>query len=254
MDAVEGRNVGSRHILRKSLLVLALLGALGTIVGTSPAAAQGQGPAVNNSWHVSASAAPGGDGSAALPFNTLSAVQAASAAGDTIIVDPSPTSVPPLDGGIALKSGQRLIGGGPPVVQMAASLIPGGPPLAVAATLASLPRVTNSTNATNSGDAVRLANNTDVENLVIVAPFRGGVYGNDVIGATIRGNDISGFNTSGATGFVVSTLLRIELYRRTGRARKYRHRCWLGGDPFRRLDGRDDGVDQQQLCSRRCMR
>src|SRR5215471_20343607 len=116
MDTVEGWNAASRYIARKGSLVLGLLGALGTITAASPVAAQGPSPSVSNTWHVSASAAPGGNGSAALPFNTLSAAQAASAPGDTIIVDPSPVNVPPLNGGIALKAGQRLIGGGPPVV------------------------------------------------------------------------------------------------------------------------------------------
>jgi hypothetical protein len=203
MDVVEGGNIDSRRMLGRSSLVSALFGGLGIIAIACPVAGQASDPAAHASWHVSASAAPGGNGSEALPFNTLGAVQQAAAQGDTIIVDPSSTSVPPLDGGIALKPGQRLIGGGPAVVQLAASLIPGGPPLATAAALSSLPRITNSTNATNSGDAVELADGTDVENLVIVAPFRGGIYGNDVVGATIRGNDISGFNTSGATGFVV---------------------------------------------------
>ena len=67
-------------------------------------------------WYVSATARAGGDGSVAAPFNTLAQVQQASGPGDTIIVVPSPISVPPLDGGIVLKAGQRLIGGGPPVV------------------------------------------------------------------------------------------------------------------------------------------
>jgi hypothetical protein len=152
---------------------------------------------------VSATAAAGGDGSANAPFNSLALVQVASGPGDTIIIEPSPLSVPPLDGGIVLKADQRLIGGGPPIVKFGAPLISGGPPVIGPTNLSSLPRITNTTGAANSGDAVRLADNTDVENLVIAGPYRGAIYGQDAVGVTVRGNDISSFNTSGTVGFVV---------------------------------------------------
>ena len=154
-------------------------------------------------WHVSASAAAGGNGSAQSPFNSLALVQQASGPGDTIIVDPSPTSVPPLDGGIALKAGQRLIGGGPPILQSAAPLADGGPPVVAPSALSSLPRITNTKNTTNSGDAVDLASHTRVENVVIAGAYRGAIYGLDAVDVSIRGNDLSGFNTSGTAGFVV---------------------------------------------------
>lgn len=54
-------------------------------------------------WYVSASAKPGGNGSAAKPFGSLLAVESASRAGDTIRVLPSDRT---LDGGIRLKPGQ----------------------------------------------------------------------------------------------------------------------------------------------------
>jgi hypothetical protein len=66
----------------------------------------------------------------------------------------------------------------------------------------SLPQITNTTTYLN-GDAVELASNTVVENLVIVGPARGGIYGQDALNVTISGNDISGVNTTGAPGFVV---------------------------------------------------
>jgi Right handed beta helix region len=133
----------------------------------------------------------------------LALVQQASGPGDTIVIEPSPASTPPLDGGIALKSGQRLIGDGPPVVQFGTPLIPDGPPVVGPSGNSSLPRITNTTNTNNSGDAVELASDTDVENLVIAGAYRGGIYGKDVVGVTLRGNDLSGFNTSGTKGFVV---------------------------------------------------
>jgi hypothetical protein len=186
---------------RSALLVAA--GAALVIVAVADAAAAGDSNYAHRRWYVSATAAAGGDGSANAPFNTLAQVQQASGPGDTIIIEPSPMSVPPLDGGIVLKAGQRLIGSGPPIVKFGAPLISGGPPVVGSSSLSSLPRITNTTGAANSGDAVRLADDTDVENLVIIGPYRGAIYGLDAVGVTVRGNDISGFNTSGTVGFVV---------------------------------------------------
>jgi hypothetical protein len=174
-----------------------------TIGAAHPARAADNNAYGQNKWYVSATAGVGGNGSAAAPFNTLAQVQQASGPGDTIIVLPSPLSTPPLDGGIALKAGQRLVGGGPPIVKFGAPLISGGPPVIGPSSLSSLPRITNTTGAANSGDAVRLADDTDVENLVITRPYRGAIYGLDAVGVSVRGNDISSFNTSGTVGFVV---------------------------------------------------
>jgi hypothetical protein len=138
---------------------------------------------------VSASAASGGNGSRHAPFNSLAAVQAASGTGDKIVVLASPVSVPPLDGGIALKPHQKLIGDGPPVVNTKLALT-------------SAPRLTNSTEA-NSGDAVELADDTEVTNLVIINSHRGGIYGLDVTDVKIDGNNLSGTNTSCTPGFFV---------------------------------------------------
>ena len=189
---------------------VALLGAAGLalLAGIGAARADrdddhGRGQAAHHRWYVSATAPAGGDGGAARPFNTLALVEAASGAGDTIVVVPSPLSVPPLDGGIALKPGQRLIGDGPAVVRFGAPLVAGGPPLAGSSNLPSQPRIANTTGAGNNGDAVELADDTEVENLVISAAFRGAIYGKDARGVRVRGNDIGNFNTSGATGFVV---------------------------------------------------
>src|SRR5215468_2826745 len=145
------------------------------------------GHADGREWYVSAAALVGGDGSLQAPFNSLAAVQQASGPGDTIFVLPSPIQNAPLDGGIALKPGQRLIGAGSPVVGAAAPVPIKGPglpvqsagPLAVAAV--TLPQITN-TSANNSGDAVTLANGTEVANLVISGTQRGGIYGLNVTG------------------------------------------------------------------------
>ena len=178
-----------------------------SLTGLIAAQAIGQPIASNanahHTWHVSASAAPGGDGSAGSPLGSLAAVEQVSAPGDTIIVDPSPSSVPPLDGGIALKPGQRLIGGGPPVVRLGQPLVQGGPPVVGPSNLSALPAIANTSSATNSGDAVELADRTDVENIVVATAYRGGIYGRDVVDVSAEGNDVAQFNASGTAGFVV---------------------------------------------------
>jgi hypothetical protein len=159
---------GFSNTERKSrpTVLLATLTLSVTVAAGEAARADDNNAHGHNKWYVSATAAAGGNGTAAAPFNTLAQVQQASGSGDTIIVVPSATSVPPLDGGIVLKAGQRLIGGGPPVVKFGAPLVPGGPPVVGPSGLSALPRITNTTAGSNSGDAVRLADDTDVENLV----------------------------------------------------------------------------------------
>ena len=159
-----------------------------------------------STWYVSATALASGRGTASSPFNTLARVQNISRPGDTIVVVPSPLDAPPLDGGIVLKPGQRLIGGGPPVLEFGKPLIPDGPPVVGSAGRSSLPRIANTTTGGN-GDAVRLANNTEVSNLVITGASRGGIYGLDVVDVSVTGNDISNFNTSGAFGFLVQPFI-----------------------------------------------
>jgi hypothetical protein len=152
--------------------------------GSVPASAS-----ASATWYVSASAPAGGTGSGARPFATLAAVEQASGPGDTIVVLPSPASTPPLQGGIALKSDQKLTGGGPAVTGLH-SFDPA-------------PRIANTTATHDSGDAVRLADADEVSNIAIVGSYRGGIYGKNVASATIVGNDLTGTNTSCTTGFVV---------------------------------------------------
>ncbi|WP_330182906.1 hypothetical protein OHB26_04125 [Nocardia sp. NBC_01503] len=142
----------------------------------------------STTWYVSAAAGPGGTGTPDAPFDTLAAVEAASRPGDTIVVQPVPTTVRALDGGIALKPGQQLIGGGPEVIGAAAD--------------AALPRITNST-GDHDGDAVRLATGAQVRNLVIDGARRGGIYGDDAADAVITGNRVSATNQNCADGFMI---------------------------------------------------
>jgi hypothetical protein len=157
----------------------------------------GGGPACATSLFVRAGASPGGNGSESHPFGSLAAVASASKPGDEIIVLPAPLTEPPLDGGIALKPGQRLIGGGSPV---------GGDRRLIRAA-----RITNSSAKVNSGDAVVLADDVEVSNLVIVNAARGGIYGHNVSGVQILGNDLSGTNTSCTPGLYVYFPVQLPL-------------------------------------------
>lgn len=127
-----------------------------------------------STWHVKADAAAGGDGSRNRPFATLEQVEAASQPGDTIRVLPSTR---PLAGGIQLKDGQRLIGDGDPVTKAAAT--------------GARPTITNTTSARYNGDAIRLANNTLVQNIHIDGAARAGIFGVNAARAQIRGNLIT---------------------------------------------------------------
>ena len=138
---------------------------------------------------VRAGAAAGGDGSKAAPFDSLAAVERASMPGDEIVVLPAPLSVAPLNGGIALKADQKLIGGG--------RAVNGDDGLRLA------PRITNSDPRSNSGDAVVLADGDEVGNLVITKSVRGGIYGSNVSAVRIYGNNLSGTNTSCTAGLYV---------------------------------------------------
>lgn len=153
--------------------------------------------------YVNAAAPPSGDGSLSHPFDSLAQVQQASGPGDTIVIEPAPLSTPPLNGGITLKPGQTLEGGGPSVLRLGAPLLSGGPAVVTSAGLTELPRITNTSNTTNNGDAVDLADNTTVKNVVIDGSYRGGIYGDNVTGAEVIGNDVSGQNTSETPGFEV---------------------------------------------------
>ena len=147
--------------------------------------------------YVSAAAAAGGDGTRAAPFNTLQALQQASLPGDTLVVLPAALDVPPLAGGIALKPDQCLLGDGPAVVTHQGARVTG------AAALTALPRLANDSVLSHNGDVVRLADGSEVVNVVITSAARGGIYGLDVPGAFVHGNDVAGTNTSCTIGFTV---------------------------------------------------
>lgn len=148
--------------------------------------------------HVSASGSDQGDGSLAKPYATLQKVEQVSAPGDVIVVVPSALDIPALDGGIALKPGQRLIGGGPPVLRHQDQAAVAG-----AASHLRLPRIRNTDPLRLEGDAVRLAPGSEVSNLVITESVRGGIYGLNAPGVRVHGNEVTGYNTQCRIGFTV---------------------------------------------------
>lgn len=138
-------------------------------------------PTSARTLYVSAGGATSGTGTRSAPYASLSDVEKASAPGDVIVVLASPIGVPPLDGGIKLKKGQKLLGDGNEITQ-------------TKTVLTMVPRLTNMTEA-NNGDAVTLAENSSVSNLLILNARRSGIFGQDVTGITVAGNDISASNT-----------------------------------------------------------
>jgi len=163
-------------LVTTSLVAAAYLPAL-----TSAAEATG-----TRTWYVAAHAVSGGTGTAARPFRTLAAVQQASRAGDVIRVLPSRRA---LDGGIRLKPGQRLVGTGPAVTGLAET--------------APAPSITNTSATRLAGDGVRLADGAVVQNLRLRNTVRGSVYGKEVSGVVVTGNDVAGHNTSCSEGFLI---------------------------------------------------
>jgi hypothetical protein len=126
-----------------------------------------------STWYVNADAAAGGNGSRSRPFATLEQVETASRPGDTVRVLPSTR---PLDGGIQLKDGQRLIGLGDPVTK---------------AGTGAGPTVTNTSASRYNGDAIRLARNNVVQNIHIDGAARAGIFGVNAGRAELRGNLIT---------------------------------------------------------------
>jgi len=164
--------------IRVFVMLCGILSALLALVISVPVSAR--------TLYVSAGGTMAGNGTRARPFATLAAVEQASQPGDTIIVLASPLGVPFLDGGMALKNGQKLIGDGSKVAMATA-------PVGLAA------RITNTTTA-NNGDAVVMADGASVSNLVIENARRSGIFINDVSGVTVSGNVISASNTSCTPG------------------------------------------------------
>ncbi len=156
---------------------------LAVAVLSGPAVAHSAADRGPRTWFVDADAKRGGTGDRGAPFARLRHAERASAPGDRIVVLRSRRA---LDGGIALKPRQRLIGAGPALRKVIRR---------------SAPRITNTRDGRNSGDAVTLADRVRVRNLVIAGSHRGAIYGRNVSGVRVRGNDVSAHNASCTEGF-----------------------------------------------------
>ncbi|HWJ08869.1 MAG TPA: hypothetical protein VNS46_05800 [Nocardioides sp.] len=165
----------------RAALLVGVVGALGLGLMTTLTTLAAPTAAAARTWYVVAGAT-GGDGSQATPFGSLRDVESSSSPGDVIVVLPAGE---PLDGGIQLQAGQVLRGVGEV-----------GPGLARQSWL------TNRTTRLE-GDAVRLADGARVEGLRITDTRRGAVFGSEVSGVSVLGNDISGQNADCVDGFLI---------------------------------------------------
>jgi hypothetical protein len=156
------------------------------LAATAPALPASAARHKARTWYVQAGVADGA-GTRERPFAELGAVERASRAGDRIVVLPAPRSAGALDGGIALKLRQRLVGAGPAV--------------ATGEIGDRAPRLTNTRVSRLDGDVVRLSSGSTVRNLVISGALRGAIYGLNVTRATVTGNDVSAYNRSCTRGF-----------------------------------------------------
>ena len=133
-------------------------------------------------WYVKATAMSGGNGTKDMPFDSLADAEAASGAGDTIFILQSHSRVI-LDGGIALKPDQKLIGLGPDV-----RIVPDN---------AAAARITNST----GGDIVQLSTGNEITGIHFKDMSRDAISG---IGVDFSGTNIHGNLFSGANPLVFS--------------------------------------------------
>src|SRR4051812_41022421 len=157
------------------------------VVGLCLLAAAPAAAAKPHVLYVKAGAKAGGSGTRRSPFASLASVQQAAKAGDRIVVLPT---AKPLDGGIALKPRQQLVGAGRAVAGQTKHR-------------KLLPAVQNTTAANIDGDAIRLARGATVRNIAVRKAYRGDIYGLDAVGVKIIGNDLTGQNSSCQNGFLV---------------------------------------------------
>ncbi len=133
--------------------------------------------------HVDSNAAPGGNGSVADPYQTLPTAQAGSQPGDIVFANAVSTFNAKS---LVLKANQRLLGEG---IDHTVNTAQAGTILLPRATSNSaLPIVQNS-----PGDAITLANDTEVSGLQIKNPVGAAIAGNGVTGTvSINNNQING--------------------------------------------------------------
>lgn len=161
-------------VLQCAVLPCAILPAA---VGAQGAGDPESGP---RTWYVAAGAS--GDGrSAASPFGSTGEVEAASAAGDIVVVLPGAGS---LDGGLALKPRQILRG---------------------VVTDSRRPIITNTTEDRNGGIGIVLSEGTRVEGIEIRDTRTSGIFGRDVGTVVLSDVTVHGANTG--RGLIVANPL-----------------------------------------------
>ncbi|HXT23179.1 MAG TPA: hypothetical protein VN923_20690, partial [Thermoanaerobaculia bacterium] len=128
-------------------------------------------------WYVDNAAASDGDGSMVAPFDRLARAERAADAGDTIYVFRGDGTSRGLDGGIRLRSGQRLVGSGAPFTPEGEGPLPAGePPLLSAA----------------AGPVVTLADHVRLEGLAVSAHGAVAVSGDDVADVRLAALHVDG--------------------------------------------------------------
>lgn len=146
-------------------------------------------------WYVKNDAPAGGSGRSNSPFNTLSAAESASAAGNTIYIYRGNGTDSGQNAGITLKQGQRLIGAG--VALEVPVQVNNGLPTTTLLEAGTAPLVTNSlgpaVSATNVLDiqisGLNLSSTQDAVNIQLTSSGTGSVV--------IRDNTISGAGDTG---------------------------------------------------------
>lgn len=144
-------------------------------------------------WYVDDSAAGGGTGTSALPFNTLAEAEAAASSGDTIFVYAGTYT-----GGITLAAAGQLIGEGEGLTVDGLTIAAGTAP---------------SINANISTDVITLANGNTIKGIAI-SGGKVGIQGSTLSGLTIQNisitntasTSISLINTTGTVNLLDSTL------------------------------------------------
>jgi len=150
----------------------------------------------NTVWFIDNTAAAGGDGTLATPYNSLSAyaTPALDDAGDVIFIDEGDSSSTNYDTGITLKNNQLLIGQGVDLTTTAGLTLP---PFS-----SPLPGVAGRPTILNTGGAgIVLANGDLVTGLDIGSAAGAGISGSGNAGATIAE---VGIGATGSDGLVFS--------------------------------------------------
>lgn len=133
-------------------------------------------------WHVDNTAAPGGDGSFARPFQSLAQAQAASGPQNVIFVHNGDGTVALNNAGITLKTGQLLLGDG---MVHAVPILGGGTFNVFNDVDGLLPRITN-----DAGNAITLADDNTVRGFILdgsTGNMANGIFGDGGAGTLTDG-------------------------------------------------------------------